>query len=392
MTVTKIQNTRRDFLKTSSTITAGMVLSGILPHSPILPIQANDKITDDEPMRTFTLDFAWAKPGQFADADPKEHIKWYADLGCNTLTIVSMGLSGYAWYKNGVVPEQPGLKCDFMTEMVKLGHQKKMKVFGYVCPGINLRWQKEHPDLCYQKGKEQLIPYTQTYLNDLCTYIEDAIKKTDMDGLMVDWFHNPGGGKNPLPPLQWLPCEQEMYQELMDEPFPGKEKMTPEIELVYRRKAIERAWQRMKTTAKRVKPNCIIWLSSYEINSEEYKETSLLKEIDMLQSEFGDPQGIQKIRNLLSPETKLVMCTANIKGKEQLLKIISGAEEQKFGINDFAQPHVNSLRYPISFYLSKPIDDFKDKDSGDLHIAILARVFNRLPLNYIAVDEKPEAK
>jgi hypothetical protein len=386
MTKTKNRNTRRNFLKTSGTITVVTMLAGILPHDLISPIQANDKIADDEPMRTFTIDFAWAKPGQFVDADPKEHMKWYADLGCNTLTLVSIGLNGYAWYKNGVVPEQPGLKYDFMTEMVKLGHQKKMKVLGYFCPSINTKWSKEHPDLCCPNG----IPYTQTYLNDLCASIEDAIKKTDIDGFMVDYFHNPGGGRSPLPPLQWLPCEQEMYQELMGEHFPGKEKMTAEIELVFRRNAIERAWQRIKTTAKRVKPNCIIWLSSYEINSEEYQETSLLKEIDMLQSEFGDPQGIQKIRNILRPQTKLIMCTANIEGKEQLLKIISDAEEQKFGINDFAPPYANTLRQPISFYLSKPIDDFKD--SRDFHIAVLARVFNRLPLDYIAVDEKQKTK
>jgi hypothetical protein len=236
--------------------------------------------------------------------------------------------------------------------------------------------------LCCPNG----IPYTQTYLNDLGVSIEDAIKKTDMDGFMVDWFHNPGGGRNPLPPLHWLPCEQEIYQELMGELFPGKEKITPEIELVYRRKAIERAWQLIKTTTKRVKPNCLIWLSSYEINSEEYKETSLLKEIDILQSEYGDPQGIQKIRKFLSPQTKLVMCTANIKGKEQLLKIISDAEKQKFGINDYARVYANTLRQPISFYLSKPIDDFEEGPelNPDLNIAILARVFNRLPLDYVA--------
>ncbi len=74
----------------------------------------------------FCIDFNWgeggpnkfAQPGLWAEASPKDHIKWYKDLGVNTIQTFSVSCNGYAWYKNGVVPEQPGLKYDFLTDMV----------------------------------------------------------------------------------------------------------------------------------------------------------------------------------------------------------------------------------------------------------------------------------
>ena len=115
--------------------------------------------------------------------------------------------------------------------------------------------------ICYQMDGIQ-IPVTIIYLNFLCASIEDAIIKTDMDGFMIDWLYNPGGGRDPLPALRWLPSEKEMYKEMMDEDFPGKDKITPEKELAIRRNSIDRAWGRIRKTAKNAKPDCIIWLSA----------------------------------------------------------------------------------------------------------------------------------
>lgn len=81
--------------------------------------------------------------------------------------------NGYAWYKNGIIPEQPGMKHDFLPEMVKLGHEWGMKVFGYFCAGGNNRWEEMYPDLCYQTRAQQ-IPFTTQYLDYLCASIEDA--------------------------------------------------------------------------------------------------------------------------------------------------------------------------------------------------------------------------
>ncbi|MDR0336311.1 MAG: twin-arginine translocation signal domain-containing protein [Planctomycetaceae bacterium] len=394
------KSTRRHFLKQSGALAASAALTGILQPDWISPIQAADQTNDDEPIRTFTIDFNYnqngspATPGRWADADPKEHVKWYSDLGCNTITTFTIALNGYAWYKNGVVPEQPGLKYDFLTDIVQLAHQKKMKVMGYFCIGNNARWETELNDSCYKEGLQR-IPFTKAYLDYLCASIGDSLKKTDMDGFMLDWFHNPGGGRSPLPPLQWLPCEQEMYQELMDEKFPGKEKMTTEIELTFRRKSIERVWQQIKTTAKQIKPNCFIWLSSYDIKSLEYEGTSLLKEIDYLQSEYVDIQGMQEAHKYIGTQTKLIFCTANAKDQDSFLKLVDDAMKHKIGTNDFARADANSIKPPIAHYLAKPIEHFKVKANEfnhvqaiDFHIAVLARAYNHLPLNYVSVNKK----
>src|SRR6056297_1411708 len=112
----------------------------------------------EEVIKSYCIDFNWgpggahgfAAPGLWADADPEEHIQWYGDFGCNVVQTFAVSCNGYAWYKNGFVPEQPGLKYDFLPEMVRLGHERGMKVFGYFCAGANNRWEEMHPDLCYQ--------------------------------------------------------------------------------------------------------------------------------------------------------------------------------------------------------------------------------------------------
>jgi uncharacterized lipoprotein YddW (UPF0748 family) len=350
------------------------------PDNPV----SNETSPAKEAIRAYCIDFNWgpggahhfAKAGLWADADPEEHVKWYADLGCNIIQTFAVSCNGYAWYKNGIVPEQPELKHDFLPRMVQLGHQRNMKVFGYFCVGANNKWEEDHPDLCYQKDEVQ-IPLTKTYLDYLCATIEDALKKTGMDGFMLDWFYNPGGTSVPLRALRWLPCEQEMYQELMGEKFPGKEKITPEIELVFRRKSIDRAWQQIKTTAKRVKPDCLIWLSVCEMKSEEYVGASLLKEVDWLMNEASDSKRTQTMKERSGPRTRHLICLADW-NRQNPLELVPTALQQHFGIYGFTKPTVGSLLPPISQYLSKPLESFEKGD--DLNIAVLARVFNNLPL------------
>ena len=58
-------------------------------------------------------DFNWgpggpngfAAPGLWADAAPVEHLAWYGQLGCNVIQTFAVSCNGYAWYKDGVVPE-----------------------------------------------------------------------------------------------------------------------------------------------------------------------------------------------------------------------------------------------------------------------------------------------
>jgi len=340
----------------------------------------------EENIKAFNIDYNWgpggahgfAAPGLWADANPDTLMKWYTDLGCNVVHSFAVSCNGYAWYKNGFVPEQPGLKYDFLTEMVKIGRKKNMKVFGYFCVGANNKWEADHPDLCYQMNGQQ-IPFTTQYIDYLCASVEDAIKKTDMDGIMLDWFYNPGGGIDPLPPLRWMPCEQVMYQELMNRSFPGKEKITPEIELDFRRKAIERTWKRIRGITKSTKPDCIIWLTAYDVNSMEYAGLKLLKEVDWLMNEAGDIARTAAMKGLVGSKTKLITCLANWNKQDPAL-VVPAAIKEKVGLYGFTKPVLGSMMPPVDYYLSKSMDSLK---GDERNIAVLARIYNNLPLEYI---------
>jgi uncharacterized lipoprotein YddW (UPF0748 family) len=96
-----------------------------------------------EEIKAYCIDFNWgeggpnlfARPGLWADADPAKHVAWYKVMGANVIQTFCVSSNGYAWYKNGVVPEQPGLKYDFLPEVVRLGHKEGMRVMGYFCIG-----------------------------------------------------------------------------------------------------------------------------------------------------------------------------------------------------------------------------------------------------------------
>ncbi len=83
-----------------------------------------------------------------------------------------------------------------------------------------------------------------------------------------------------------------MYVELMGEDFPGTEQITDSIQLEYNRRAIDRCWQRIKKTAKTVKPECTIWLSCSILTHPEMQNHPLIKEVDWLQNEAGDKESI----------------------------------------------------------------------------------------------------
>jgi hypothetical protein len=343
-----------------------------------------DKTQDESRIKAYNIDFNWgeggahgfARPGLWADADPKAHVEWYEALGCNAIHSMAVSCNGYAWYKNGFVPEQPGLKYDFLTEQVKIARKKGIKVFGYFCVSANNKWEEDHPDLCYHTDGMQ-IPLTTTYLDYLCASIEDAIKKTDIDGVMLDWFYNPGGSSIPLPPVRWLSCEKEMYHELFGEDFPGVENLNPEKELLFRQKSIGRAWEKIRSTVKQTKPSCLIWLTVSEANTLEYQGNTLLQEADWLMNEAGDTARTQKLRSHIGKHAEIITCLANW-NKQDPKEIVPLAMSQDVGLYGFAKPVKGSMMLPVDYYLSHPVDSLTGDEKN---IAVLARTFNNLPLD-----------
>jgi hypothetical protein len=262
---------------------------------------------------------------------------------------------------------------------VKFAHKKNIKVFGYFCAGSNTKWGLEHPDLSYGIPSNPHIPYTTQYLDYLCASIEDAIMKTNMDGVFIDWLWNPGTTMEPYPPLKWMDCEQVMFKELMNQTFPGKNKITPEIELQFRRKAIDRCWKRIRETVKKTKPDCIIWLTSCQLTSKDIAGSDMLKEVDWVLNEAGDISTTNSVHSILGKHTRLVTCLANW-NRQDPAKIIPAAIKEKVGLYGFTKPVLGSMMPPVDYYLSKSIDSLK---ADERNIGALARVYNNLPLDYV---------
>ncbi|MCF7568803.1 hypothetical protein L3X37_10570 [Sabulilitoribacter arenilitoris] len=338
----------------------------------------------EEPIKSYDLDFNWgeggpnefAEPGLWADADPAEHIQWYKDMGVNTIQTFIVSCNGYAWYKNDIVPEQPGLKYDFLPEMVRLGHKEGMKVMGYLCIGSNTRWGMEYPDYSYGYPNDRHIPYTQKYLDYLDQIIRDAVGKTGIDGFMIDWFYQPNRSSNDG---KWLDSEKQLFEELMGKTFPGEEQLSEKEYDVYSRKAIAACWDVIYKATKETNPDAIIWLSAFDITHPHIANSKMFNQIDWLMNEAGDMEGVQAVKEMIGEDTRLITCLANWNDQDPKV-IVPAAIDAGVGLFGFRKPDSSSLLPPISKYLESPVDSLSGDDKN---IAVLARIYNNLPIGYI---------
>ena len=331
-------------------------------------------------IQAFCVDFNWAKngrfakPGQWADADPKAHVDWYHAAGVNTIQTFCVSCNGYAWYKGGKIPAQPGLKYNFLRDVSQQAHDRGQRVMGYFCIGANTRWEKLHPEESY--GVDSCSPnivFTKHYLDYLSLAISEALEATSIDGFMIDWLWTPSG------PCKWLNCEKEMYEEFFDKPFPGRENISAVEELDFKRRSIDRCWERIHSTAKRYKPQSIIWLSCNNPGDPTIRGSKAFEQVDWLMNENPDPVTWQD-RGKIGKQTRLIQCVVGWGAKDDAPKII---QDPVLGIKDFygfSMPGNDSLPRPVDDYLEKPIDFFQ---GNDRNIAALVRYFNDLPFNYL---------
>jgi len=183
----------------------------------------------------------------------------------------------------------------------------------------------------------------------------------------------------PYPPLKWIPCEQEMFSELMNKPFPGIEKITPEAELEFRRKAIDRTWKRIKATVEKTDPDCIIWLTCAQLTNRDIAGSDMLKEVDWVLNEAGDIATTISAQSMLGKNTRMVTCLANWNGQDAAV-VIPAAIKENVGLYGFTKPVKGSIMPPLDYYLSVHPDSLK----GDArNIALLARTYNNLPVDYV---------
>jgi alpha-L-rhamnosidase len=328
-----------------------------------------------QPLRAYCIDFNWLvdgkhvfpEPGHWADADPAAHVKWYKDAGVNCIQTFVLSANGYAWYKGGPVPEQPGLKHDFLPEVVKLGHKERMLVMGYYCIGANTLWGKLHPEQSYGTPSWMHIPLTKEYIEYLCVSVEDALKKTGMDGFMLDWMVNTSG--------KWLDCEKTMYQELLGVPFPGDDKISPADLEKFNDLAIKRCWTRIRDTARKVKPDCILWPNG--INHLK------LEGADWLLNEGPDVETTEAARKELNGRPVRLIQNQVGWSNHDARKVFCDPANRDKDFYGFAAPYDNSLPLPVAEYLKRPVADFNGTSAmtiNDRNIAALIRFYLGKPV------------
>jgi hypothetical protein len=279
-----------------------------------------------------------------------------------------LSCNGYAWYKGGPVPEQPGLKSDFLAEVVRLGHEQRLLVLGYYCIGANTLWGERHPDQSYGTPSGGMhLPLTKDYVDYLCASVADALKRTGMDGFMLDWLSNTSG--------KWLECEKSMYAELMGIPFPGADRVSEADKAVFDRRAVERCWVRIRDTARKVKPECILWPNGlHHLN---------LEGVDWLLNEGPDVKATEVAAQQLGYRAVRLIQNQVGWADHDARKVFSKAKFKAWDFYGFAAPYDNSLPLPVADYLARPVDDFKGIDRmtiNDRNIAALARFYLGRPV------------
>lgn len=353
-----------------------------------LPVPDAAKIKD---IKAYCLDFNWAptrrrgrpfaKPGTWAGADPAQHVEWYKNMGANVIQTFCVSCNGYAWYKGGIIPEQPGLKHDFLTEVVKLGHQEGMLVMGYFCIASNPKWGTDHPDMSYGTPSAYHIPYTDEYLDYLAKSIKDAVTKTGIDGFMIDWLWMPNRKSTDG---AWLDCEKALYKQLMGEPFPGKDKLSSAKDNEYSRKAIDRCWKAIRKAAKEANPECVIWVTVNKMNHPHVINSDMYREADWLMNEAGSMKGIEQVKGMVGEHTRLITCMALWNGQDAA-EAVPEALEAGVGLYGFTTPRNGSGLVPLDDIFAKQVCQL----SGDSrNIAVLARAYRGMSAYSLWKDGK----
>jgi hypothetical protein len=339
-----------------------------------------------EIIKSYCLDFNWAgrdgfaPPGTWKDADPKAQVAWHKTMGSNVILSFCVSHNGYAWYRNDVTPEQPGLKHDFLREVVKLGHKEGMLVMGYFSIAANKRWGEENPELSYGSPSTYHLPYTDEYLAYLSKAIGDGVRTTGINGFMVDWIWQP---KRESTKGKWIEAEKKLYQQLMGEPFPGEDKLTREQDLAYSRKSIARCWKTIHKAAKDANPDCIIWLTSNHLMHPHVVNSDMYRQVDWLMGETGNIKKIEEARKMIGKHTRLVTCMAKWNGQDPT-KAVPEAAKAGIGIFGFARPGGNGT-IGLDRILTRQVSELSDDNQN---IAVLARAYHGASLDAMWVNGK----
>ena len=184
------------------------------------------------------------------------------------------------------------------------------------------------------------IPFTKEYIEYLTACIKDALTKTKIDGFMLDWFFCPPVYLGEKERIRWLDCEKQMYAELFGRPFPGKDKIGVKEELEFQRRALNRCWDCVHKAAKSVKPDCVIWLSCFNLRHPQAAGSRMFQELDWLMNENPNPASLAAVRKEMGPNTKIVQCLCGWGDLHDPRKVVGRPEYDNVGFYGFAEADV----------------------------------------------------
>jgi hypothetical protein len=257
-----------------------------------------------------------------------------------------------------------------------------MLVMGYFCVGANSKWGREHPDLSYGSPAAPHIPFTDEYLDYLGKSMEDAIRKTGLDGYMIDWVWNPG---RTLRTNGWLPAEKKLYTQLTGTPFLQTGGPPSEHMLAYERLAIERCWQHIRQSRDSASRDCRLWLSVSNMAEPSIRESRMLRECDWVMNEAPTAELFEQGRRMVGKNTRMIQDVVGW-ATHDAKAFFSDPTKAKLDVYGFAEPRENSLPLPVSEYLSKPVAAFQGKDrrsANDRNIAAVARFYRGMRLDAV---------
>jgi len=268
-----------------------------------------------QPIKSVCIDINWdlfwrpASPGLYTNADPRAQARWCHELGANVMQTFCVSYNGYAWFPSETAPVNPGLTGNFLQQQVEEARRLEMRVMGYFCLGSNPLWEMTHPDgeshdlLMGRRrveGATNWIPFTNDYLDYFCASVRDALRKTEIDGFMIDWFNIYRGA-------HWLESEKRMWEELLGEKFPACGVPSTEAEIEFKRRQIERAWIRIRQAVQEIRP-AIIWTNHPFHHKDDPVWTGhrLLREADWILNEGPDAGLLGWLEQNIGGDTTLI--------------------------------------------------------------------------------------
>jgi hypothetical protein len=256
----------------------------------------------------FGIDFNWdrthrfASPGLYAQADPRVHLDWYRSLGVDTIQGFCVAHNGYAWYHSDIAPRTPGMNGSFSTRLAELAAAEGMDFVGFFSPGANEYWRYAHPRFSHprQCPTKWHMPLTRHYNDYLASLVRESLDRIPMIGFMVDYLWSP----HPV----WMPCEQEMYEELLGEAFPAMSEPGASEIRAFQSRAVRRTWDTIRTAAKEADRDTIVWLNCSDLLNSQITESGVAREADWLMNEAPQTAMIEQARRLSGPGTRIVQC------------------------------------------------------------------------------------